>query len=60
MLASKDIPSARTIEVPPCRCGRALTLARIEAREVTAERHVFWCASCGHELVLTVWKTGAA
>jgi len=60
MLVSEDLPSSRTMEVPPCRCGKTLTLAGIEASEVTAERHVFRCASCGHQPVLTVGKAGAA
>jgi predicted SprT family Zn-dependent metalloprotease len=56
----EDLAIPGSVNVPPCRCGEELRLARIEASEVTAERRVFRCESCGHQLALTVWKAATA
>ena len=60
MLLSQDKSRFGNVDVPACRCGKALFLAGIEVSEVTAERRIFQCASCGHELALTVWKAIAS
>jgi hypothetical protein len=60
MSVIEDAPFPGSVNVPACRCGEELRLAGVEASEVTAERRIFRCDSCGHQLALTVWKAAGA
>jgi len=44
-------------DLPECRCGEEMKLARTEAfrPQTDAQIRVYSCAQCGHEMRLTVW-----
>ena len=44
-------------ELPECRCGHAMQLARTEelGEQTDAQIRVYNCAYCHHEMRLTVW-----
>jgi len=47
-------------ELPACRCGKEMTVARIEAKSSNAHIRIYECQACDHELRLTVWNGEAA
>ena len=44
-------------EVPACRCGADMEIARIERlpQGCDADVRVYRCVACNHEMRLTVW-----
>jgi hypothetical protein len=47
--------------LPDCRCGKEMSLARVELAPVNdAQIRIFNCSGCDHEMRLTVWAVEAA
>ena len=49
-------------ELPDCRCGAQMGIAGFAAMPERCDAHIriYQCASCDHELRLTVWSADAA
>ena len=49
-------------ELPDCRCGKPMRIAKFKAIRDRADVHirVYNCEACGNELQLTVWAADAA
>jgi hypothetical protein len=45
------------IELPACRCGREMHVARTHSLSETSKAHIriYECSACHHELRLTIW-----
>jgi hypothetical protein len=55
MTKMERLLSPGSTELPDCRCGREMVHASSERCGADAEKRVYRCSSCGHEMRLTVW-----
>ncbi len=54
MAAIEDLLAPGSTELPECRCGAVMHLARVKPLPDT-EIRIFRCAACAHEFQLMVW-----
>jgi hypothetical protein len=49
-------------ELPECRCGKEMQIASVDPLPNGSDAHIriYRCASCDHEMRLTVWATDPA
>ena len=49
-------------ELPECRCGKEMQIARVDRLQEKSDVHirVYYCPSCHHEMRLTVWANDTA